>query len=105
MTKHLLLIEDNEEVRRQLQWGFFDEPYTVLTAGGVDEALKLQRKAKPQVITLDLGLPPDPEGYSEGLRCLTELLAQCGLDVGGVQAAIQKRWPQLPQLASQRATG
>ena len=76
MTKHLLLIEDNEEVRRQLQWGFFEEPYTVLTAGSVEEALKLQRKFKPQVITLDLGLPPDPEGYSEGMRCLTELLAQ-----------------------------
>ncbi len=76
MTKHLLIIEDNEEVRRQLQWGFFDEPYTVLTATNAEEALKIQRKTKPQVITLDLGLPPDPEGYSEGTRCLTELLAQ-----------------------------
>ena len=40
MTKHLLIIEDNEEVRRQLQWGFFDEPYTVLTATNAEEALK-----------------------------------------------------------------
>lgn len=74
MKKHLLIVEDNEEVRRQLQWGFSDEPYTVLTAGTTEEALELQRKVKPQVITLDLGLPPDPEGYSEGLRCLAELL-------------------------------
>lgn len=76
MKKHLLIVEDNEEVRRQLQWGFSDEPYVVLTAGSTEEALELQRKVKPQVITLDLGLPPDPEGYSEGLRCLAAMLNQ-----------------------------
>ncbi len=34
-----------------------------------------------------------------------ELLAECGLDAAGVQAAILKHWPKLPQLAGQRATG
>ncbi len=75
MEKRLLLVEDNDEVRRQLRWGFSDEGYTVLQAGSVDEALALQRKEKPQVITLDLGLPPDAEGCSEGFRGLQELLA------------------------------
>ncbi len=75
MTRKLLLIEDNEEVRRQLRWGFSEEGYSVLLAGDVQEALALQRKEKPQVVTLDLGLPPDAEGSSEGFRCLEELLA------------------------------
>ncbi|HRN60727.1 MAG TPA: transketolase C-terminal domain-containing protein, partial [Chiayiivirga sp.] len=50
---------------------------------------------------LHLGLP---DAFLEHAT-REELLAQCGLDVSGVQSAIQKRWPQLPQLASQRATG
>lgn len=75
MTKQLLLIEDNEEVRRQLRWAFSGEGYNVLVAGSVDEARAIQDKEHPQVITLDLGLPPDPEGSSEGYRALMELLA------------------------------
>lgn len=75
MMKRLLLVEDNEEVRRQLRWGFSEEGYTVLVAGSVDEARAIQDRKHPQVITLDLGLPPDPEGSSEGYRALTELLA------------------------------
>ncbi len=76
MDKQLLIIEDNEEVRRQLRWGFSEEGWQVLLAGGAAEALDLQRKKKPGVVTLDLGLPPDAEGSSEGFRCLEGLLAQ-----------------------------
>ncbi len=75
MSQQLLVIEDNDEVRRQLKWGFSTEPWAVAVAGSVEEALQAQRKFAPQVITLDLGLPPDAEGYSEGMRCLEELLA------------------------------
>ncbi len=75
MSKKLLLIEDNEEVRRQLRWGFAEEVDSVLLAGTVEEALEIQRREKPQVITLDLGLPPDTEGNTEGFRALKELLA------------------------------
>lgn len=74
--KRLLIIEDNEDIRRQLGWGFSGEGYTVLQAANADEALALQQREKPQVVTLDLGLPPDAEGSTEGYRCLDELLAR-----------------------------
>ena len=74
MNRCLLIIEDNEEVRRQLRWAFSGENCQVLLAGGAAEALDMQRKKKPGVVTLDLGLPPDAEGCSEGFRCLEALL-------------------------------
>ncbi len=76
MTRKLLLIEDNEEVRRQLRWGFAGEVDSVFMAGNTEEALYMQLREKPQVATLDLGLPPDAEGKSEGFRCLGALLAR-----------------------------
>lgn len=76
MNKKLLIVEDNEEVRRQLRWGFSDEGYTVLQADNVDAALAIQAREHPQVITLDLGLPPDPESNTEGYRGLAGLLSR-----------------------------
>ncbi len=70
----MLLVEDNEEVRRQLRWAFSDEGYTVMQAETADEAIAIQQKERPQVVTLDLGLPPDAGGSSEGYRCLNALL-------------------------------
>lgn len=75
MNKRLLVIDDNEEVLRQLRWGFSAEGYAVHQALNVKEALAIQRKEAPQVVTLDLGLPPDAEGRTEGFRCLDALLA------------------------------
>ena len=40
-------------------------------APGAIEALRLH---EPAVVTLDLGLPPDPDGTSEGFATLTEIL-------------------------------
>ena len=70
----LLIIDDSEEIRKQLKWGF-DGEYTLLLAGAADEALELARKHRPKVALLDLGLPPDVERTVEGFRCLHELLA------------------------------
>lgn len=70
----LLIVDDNEEVRRQLKWGLSRSGYELLFACDGEEALKLFRKASPRVVTLDLGLPPDENGVAEGLRCLGEML-------------------------------
>ncbi len=75
MTKSLLIIDDNEDILRQLYWGFSAEEYTVYQAKDVEEALAIQKEVRPQVVTLDLGLPPDAEGNTEGFRCLDALLA------------------------------
>ncbi|MGH8597173.1 MAG: PEP-CTERM-box response regulator transcription factor, partial [Gammaproteobacteria bacterium] len=56
----------------QLKWSL--EDYEVLLAGDREEALEAVRRHDPAVVTLDLGLPPDPANASEGLRALSEIL-------------------------------
>jgi two-component system NtrC family response regulator len=72
-VEKLLIVDDSSEICKQLKWGLGKE-YQVLLAQDADEALKLFRRHKPRVLTLDLGLPPDVDGASEGLRCLSEVL-------------------------------
>ncbi len=69
----LLIVDDSQEIRKQLKWGLGKE-YRVLLAESVDEALKMFDSHSPKVVTLDLGLPPDVDGASEGLRCLQAIL-------------------------------
>tara|TARA_Y100001954_G_scaffold233254_2_gene286192 strand:- start:38214 stop:39569 length:1356 start_codon:yes stop_codon:yes gene_type:complete len=70
----LLIVDDNDEIRRQLKWGLSRSNYELFFASDGEEALKLFRKHSPPVVTLDLGLPPNENGVEEGLRCLTEML-------------------------------
>jgi len=69
----ILIVDDTEEIRKQLKWGLAKD-YEVLTAGDGKEALAVFCKHRPKVVTLDLGLPPDPAGTEEGFRCLEEML-------------------------------
>lgn len=69
----LLIVDDSPEICKQMKWGLGKE-YQVLLAQDVADALKLFRRHKPKVLTLDLGLPPDVDGATEGLRCLEEVL-------------------------------
>ena len=71
--KKLLIVDDSREIRKQLKWGL-GKSYRVLLAESVDEALQLFTLHSPEVVTLDLGLPPDIDGASEGLRCLQIIL-------------------------------
>jgi len=69
----LLIVEDDEGLQRQLKWAY--EGYRVFIAGDRGTALEMVRLHEPAVITLDLGLPPDPDGTSEGFATLTDILA------------------------------
>lgn len=69
----LLVVEDDEGLQRQLKWSY--EDYEVLCAGDRRAAIELLRANEPAVVTLDLGLPPDPDGTSEGFATLVEILA------------------------------
>ncbi len=69
----LLIVEDDEGLQRQLRWAYDD--YEVLAATDRVQAIDLLRAHEPAVVTLDLGLPPDPDGVSEGFAALTEILA------------------------------
>ena len=71
----LLIIDDNQEIRKQLKWGL-GKDYKILLAESVDVALKLFNEHHPKVVALDLGLPPDIDGATEGLRCLQAMLEQ-----------------------------
>jgi two-component system NtrC family response regulator len=69
----LLVIEDDEGLQRQLKWAY--EGYRVISAVNRVQAVEALRAHEPAVVTLDLGLPPDPDGTSEGFATLTEILA------------------------------
>jgi two-component system NtrC family response regulator len=75
MLQTLLIVDDSSEIRKQLKWGL-SKDYRILLAASVDEAFKLFQQHKPRVVTLDLGLPPDIDGATEGLRCLQQMLQQ-----------------------------
>jgi two-component system NtrC family response regulator len=69
----LLIVEDDEGLQRQLRWAYDD--YEVLVASDRSSALDLLRAQEPPVVTLDLGLPPDPDGVSEGFATLETILS------------------------------
>ena len=71
--KRLLIVEDDPGLQSQLRWCF--EDYEVLVAEDRESALAQLRRFEPPVVLQDLGLPPDPEGVSEGLATLEETLA------------------------------
>ncbi|WP_374584656.1 PEP-CTERM-box response regulator transcription factor [Pseudoduganella sp.] len=69
----LLIIEDDPGLQKQLKWSFDD--YEVVVAGDREAALAQLRRHEPAVCTMDLGLPPDPDGATEGLATLQQILA------------------------------
>src|SRR5215510_10304015 len=68
----LLLIEDDVGLQKQLAWTFAD--FEVLRAHDRATAENVLKRDKPSVILLDLGLPPDADGPSEGLATLQSAL-------------------------------
>ncbi len=71
-NKKLLVVEDDPGLQSQLRWCF--EGYDVSIAGDKESALVELRRHEPPVVTLDLGLPPDPANVSVGLETLQEML-------------------------------
>ncbi len=69
--KSLLIVEDDPGLQNQLKWSF--EDYDTNIAGNREEAITLLRRLTPPVVTLDLGLPPDPANVSEGFATLDEI--------------------------------
>ena len=69
----LLIVEDDEGLQRQLRWAYDD--YDVIVASDRSAAVDLVRAQEPPVVTLDLGLPPDPNGVSEGFATLETILS------------------------------
>lgn len=70
--KTLLAIDDDVGILKQLKWSLTD--YELVVADDRHSAMQQMRRYEPLVVTLDLGLPPDPTNASEGLACLAEIL-------------------------------
>ena len=66
----LLVVEDDEELRTQMRWALADE-FEVSLAGDREQALEALRASTGDLVTLDLGLPPDAAGREEGFAALT----------------------------------
>ena len=71
--QRLLIVEDDVGVQSQLEWAF--QAFEVVTASDRRTALSAVRSHRPAVVTLDLGLPPDADGATEGLAALREIIA------------------------------
>ncbi|MBP2513551.1 PEP-CTERM-box response regulator transcription factor [Sphingomonas sp. PvP018] len=69
----LLIVEDDLGLQRQLRWAY--EGYEIVVASDRATAIEAVRAHEPAVVTLDLGLPPDPDGVTEGFATLREILA------------------------------
>ncbi|MEP3051239.1 MAG: PEP-CTERM-box response regulator transcription factor [Erythrobacter sp.] len=68
----LLVIEDDEGLQAQLKWAYDD--FEVVIAGDRESAIAALRSEMPAVVTLDLGLPPDPDGTTEGFAVLDAIM-------------------------------
>jgi two-component system, NtrC family, response regulator len=73
MKPKILIIDDDEEIRTQMKWAVAAD-YDVALGGDRNEALERFREHRPQVVLLDLGLPPSPNDTSEGMATLAGLL-------------------------------
>jgi two-component system NtrC family response regulator len=67
----LLIVEDDEGLRSQYRWAF--PGCEVLLAAARAPAVALVEQERPPVVIMDLGLPPDPDGVSEGFATLEEI--------------------------------
>lgn len=62
MTKKILAVDDNQQLRTLLSSYFIQEGFDVVTAGDGQEALFVARREKPDLILLDL-MMPEMGGY------------------------------------------
>jgi two-component system NtrC family response regulator len=73
----LLIIDDDEDLRTQMKWALTND-YDVLLAEDRQSASVILKAERPAVITLDLGLPPQPAGVEEGFAVLDEIINEHG---------------------------
>ena len=73
-SRKLLVVEDDPGLQAQLRWCF--EGYEVIIAGDRATAVAELKKHPFPVMTMDLGLPPDAGGTSEGFAALEQILAE-----------------------------
>jgi two-component system NtrC family response regulator len=71
-TGPLLIVEDDLALQKQIKWSL--DRFESVTASDRESALLQFRRHHPPVVTMDLGLPPDPDSVSEGFKLLGQML-------------------------------
>ncbi len=71
----LLIVDDDEELRVQMEWALARE-YEIALAADRAQALEAHAIHRPFVVTLDLGLPPHADDVKEGFATLADLLGE-----------------------------
>lgn len=69
----LMVVEDDPALQKQMRWAFGD--FETVLASDREGAIAQLRRHEPPVVTMDLGLPPDPDGVTEGFALLQEMLS------------------------------
>ncbi len=73
-NKKILVVEDDPGLQKQMKWSF--DGFEVHIASNREEALRILKKENTPVVTVDLGLPPDPDGSTEGLATVEQILSK-----------------------------
>ena len=68
----MLIVEDDLALQKQIKWSL--DAFESVTAEDRESALNQLRRHSPAVVTMDLGLPPDQDGTTEGFRLLDQML-------------------------------
>jgi two-component system NtrC family response regulator len=69
----VLIVEDDLSLQKQIKWSL--DRFESVTASDRESALMQFRRHQPAVVTMDLGLPPDPDSVTEGFALLEQMLA------------------------------
>ncbi len=71
-SPNLMIVEDDLALQRQLKWSL--DRFESVAAADAPTALLQFRRTPTPVVTMDLGLPPDQDGVTEGFKLLEQLL-------------------------------
>ena len=74
MKPKILLVDDEENILKQMRWAL-DADYNVLTTSNEGDAMSIFEREKPPVVTLDLSLNPQNPADLGGMRLLEQMLS------------------------------
>ena len=77
MAKHILIVDDDDLLRRSVAFSLEKNGYRISTAASAEDALGIAHRDRPDLILLDIGLP----GGMDGLEALRLFEAQDNIPV------------------------